>query len=248
MGMPLIEQNAGYALGNFIMLTPGIKRLSEKVGHKIDVFFTIPYVKECFIDCDFMNHVGKLRRSPTFSSKMINLNVPDYQYTFELMVGEKWSEKYHTYVDSAIEVPKNDGDYLLLLNGLGGLSLNDNDPKPKWYGKKEVPEEIFNLINEYSNLPIYFTGSESDIKQNPWMERICDRIEIGDIRKSLSMVRDAKKIISNDTGLAHCAGAMNKDLLILWKDTPFIKNQNPGKNTKYSQKESWLTDIKQYLR
>jgi hypothetical protein len=247
MGMPLIEQNAGYALGNFIMLTPGIKRLSEQVGHKIDVFFTIPYVKDCFIDCGFMNHVGKLRRTPTFSSKMINLNVPDYEYTFELMVGEKWTDKYHTYIDTANEIPKNDGDYLLLLNGLGGLSLNDNDPKPKWYGKKEVPEEIFNMVKENSNLPIYFTGSESDIKQNPWMERICDRIEIGDIRKSLSMVRDAKKIISTDTGLAHCAGAMNKDLLILWKDTPFIKNQNLGKNTRYSQKESWIKDINEYL-
>lgn len=102
-------------------------------------------------------------------------------------------------------------------------------------------------IRENSNLPIYFTGSESDMKQNPWMEKICDRIEIVHIRKSLSLVRDAKKIISNDTGLANCAGEMNKDLLILWKDTPFIKNQNPGKNTKYSQKDSWITDIKKYL-
>lgn len=247
MSKPMIEQHSGYALGNFIMLTPGIKRLSEKRNQKIDVYFTIPYVKECFIDCEFMNHVGKLRRSPTFSSKTINLNFPDYEYTFELMVNEKWSDKYHTYVDTAIEIPKNNDEYLLLLNGLGGLSLNDDDPKPKWYGKKEVPEEIFNLINENSNLPIYFTGSESDIKQNPWMEKICDKIEIGNIRKSLSLVRDAKKIISNDTGLAHCAGAMNKDLLILWKDTPFIKNKNPGKNTKYSQKDSWSTDIKKYL-
>ena len=63
MVKPIIEQNSGYALGNFIMLTPGIKRLSEKVGNKIDVYFTIPYVKECFIDCDFMNHVGKLRNT-----------------------------------------------------------------------------------------------------------------------------------------------------------------------------------------
>ena len=102
--------------------------------------------------------------------------------------------------------------------------------------------EIFNMINKYSNLPIYFTGSESDIKQNPWMKRICDKIEIGDIRKSLSLVRDAEKIISNDTGLAHCAGAMNKDILILWKDTPFIKNQNTGKNTKYSLKENWESE------
>lgn len=247
MSRPMIEQHSGYALGNFIMLTPGIKRLSEIKKEKIDVYFTIPYVKDCFVDCDFMNHVGRLRRPPTFSSKMINQSIPDYQYTFELMTGEKWTENYHTYVDIVSEIPKHNEKYLLLLNGLGGLSLNDNDPKPKWYGKKEIPEEIFNLINERSDLPIYFTGSESDIKQNPWMVKICNRIEIGDIRKSLSLIRDAEKIISNDTGLAHCAGAMNKDLLILWKDTPFIKNQNPGKKTRYSQKENWINDINNYL-
>lgn len=247
MGRPLIEQHSGFALGNFIMLTPGIKRLSEIRQEKIDVYFTIPYVKECFVDCDFMNHVGKLRRPPTFSSNKVNLEKPDYQYSFELMTDEKWDEKYHTYVDNPKEFEVIENDYLLLLNGLGGLSLNENDPKPKWYGKKEIAEEIFYKIKELSNLPIYFTGSESDIKQNPWMEKICDLVEIGNIRKSLSLVRDAKKIISNDTGLAHCAAAMKKDLLILWKDTPFVKNQNPNKNTIYSQKDNWEIDIKNYL-
>ena len=95
-----------------------------------------------------------------------------------------------------------------------------------------MTEEIFYNIKKISKLPIYFTGSESDIKQNPWVKKICDKIEIGDIRKSLSLVRDAEKIISNDTGLSHCAGAMNKDILILWKDTPFVKNQKSRKKHK----------------
>jgi ADP-heptose:LPS heptosyltransferase len=243
----LIEQNFNYALGNFIMLTPGIKRLSEKINNKIDVYFTIPYVKECFMDCEFINHVDLLYEKPSFSSKMVNREIPDYKFMFNKMNGEDWSEKYHTYVDIVKEIPKHEEKYLLLLNGLGGLSLNDNDPKPKWYGKKEMTEEIFYNIKKFSKLPIYFTGSESDIKQNPWVKKICDKIEIGDIRKSLSLVRDAEKIISNDTGLSHCAGAMNKDILILWKDTPFVKNQNPGKNTKYSKKYEWNKHIENYL-
>lgn len=217
----LIEQNSRYALGNFIMLTPAIKWLSERYNSKIDVFFSTQYVKECFIDCDFINHVNSIDRTPSFSSKMFNYDVPDYINNFKLITNSDWCEEYHTYVDSVVEFPTEKTEYLLLLNGLGGLSLNENDPKPYWYGKKEIPEKIFRFIKENTNLPIYFTGSESDMKQNPWMEDICDVIEIGNIRKSLSLVRDAKKIISNDTGLAHCAGALNKSIIILWKDTPF---------------------------
>ena len=52
-----------------------------------------------------------------------------------------------------------------------------------------------------------------------------------DIRQSLALIRDAKLIISNDTGLAHAAGAMNKEIIIFWKDTMLPKNGNPGKNT-----------------
>ena len=92
----LIEQNVNYALGNFIMLTPGIKRLSEKINDKIDVYFTIPYVKECFMDCEFINHVDFLYEKPSFSSKMVNREIPDYKYMFNKMTGEDWNEKYHT--------------------------------------------------------------------------------------------------------------------------------------------------------
>jgi ADP-heptose:LPS heptosyltransferase len=63
----------------------------------------------------------------------------------------------------------------------------------------------------------------------------------------LSLIQNAKLIISNDTGLAHAAGAMNKNILILWKDTPFIKNQNPGLNTKYCYKKDWSDCIKEFL-
>ena len=243
----LIEQNSRYALGNFIMLTPSLKWLSEKYKSKIDVYFSTQYVKDCFLDCDFINHVDKIDREVSFSSKMFNYDIPDYKNNFKLITKEEWTDSYHTYVDTANEYPKSNEDYILLLNGLGGLSLNENDPKPYWYGKKEIPEKIFRFIKQNTNLPIYFTGSESDMKQNPWMGEICDVIEIGNIRKSLSLVRDAKKIISNDTGLAHCASAMNKSILILWKDTPFVKNQNPGINSIYSQKNNWEHDIMQYL-
>ncbi|MBU3675990.1 MAG: hypothetical protein FGM54_02260 [Chitinophagaceae bacterium] len=244
---PLVYQHPNFALGNFINITPGIKRLSEITQNKIDVYFASPYVRECYIDCSFINIVNELNAAFTYSSKMVNQEIPDYQFSFKNMTGENWTKKYHTYIDKAQEIPPHQDSYLLLLNGLAGLSLNDADPKPYWYGKKEISEDYFLEIKKQSKLPIYFTGSASDLKQNPWMVKIADHISIGNIRESLSLIRDATQIISNDTGLAHAAAAMNKSMLILWKDTPFLKNQNPGEHTIYAQKNSWRQAIKDYV-
>ncbi|MGI9190666.1 MAG: glycosyltransferase family 9 protein [Chitinophagaceae bacterium] len=247
MPTPFIYQDPGFALGNFINLTPGIKRLSEIAQTKIDVHFATPFVKACFTDCPFIHFVEELNRPFTYSSRMVNQVIPDYQYCFKNLTGEDWSKQYHTYIDTAHEIPMHQEPYLLLLNGLAGISLNDSDPKPFWFGKKEISEAYFIQIKNQSNLPIYFTGSASDLKQNPWIAQIANKISIGNIRESLALVRDATKIIANDTGLAHAAGAMNKEMLILWKDTPFEKNKNPGIRTTYAQKNVWEQCISSFL-
>lgn len=243
----LVKQVKSYALGNFIMLTPTIKRLSEKLNKKIDVFFEDKFVKDCFINCDFINIVDYEYKKPDLLSSEINKNLPDYKNIFIKKINDKWDPKYHTYVDLPSEIEIINEEYILFLNGLGGLSINENDKKPNWFGKKEIDLETFKIIKNNTKLPIYFTGSKSDIHNNPWILSNCDKIFIDDIRLSLALIRDAKKIISNDTGLSHCASAMNKEILILWKDTPFVKNINPGKKTFYSKKNKWKKDILEFL-
>ena len=80
------------------------------------------------------------------------------------------------------------------------------------------------------------------------MKDLADKIELDNIRKCLALLRDSTKIVSSDTGLAHAAGALNKDILILWKYTPFMKNQNPGKNTQYAQEHEWREKLISYLK
>lgn len=233
-----IHQHPRYGLGNFIMITPAIKRLSEKTGAPVDVFFSIEYVKQCFLDCEFINIVEKKGES-IIESNIINTDIPDYEYAFEKITGEPWSEDYHTYTDSPKEFDFSEKEYIVVLNGLAGSY---------WKGKKEVDKNHHLLISDISNVPVYFTGSDTDVSQNtPWATDVFDECFIGDIRQSLAIIRDAKKVIANDTGLSHAAGSMNKDMLILWKDTPFEKNQNPGANTRYSKKGSWSDDIENFL-
>ena len=233
-------QHSNFALGNFIMSTPTIRYYAETLGRPLPVIFTKDYVKECFLDCEFMEHV---EYDPNYkiivSSGLINQNIPDYQFIFKSCTGKDWDSKYHTYVDtpSNYDIPKE--KYIVVMNGLAG---------GYWKGKKEIDESTHRYIKESTNLPIYFIGSQTDLDINsPWMSDLADHIHLNDIRHCLALIKGAYKIIANDTGLSHAAGALNKDILILWKDTPFIKNNNPGKNTKYAPKGTWKENIKKFL-
>ena len=222
------------------MITPAIRRQSEKQNKPVDVYFSKQYVKECFKECSFINPVSKLRDQVFVSSNMVNRNMPDYQYSFKKAHKEIWESKYHTYVDSPSEYDFSNQKYMVVLNGLASAA---------WRKKKETPEHIHRLIKQHSNLPIWFTGSKSDLVNNsPWMAEVGDVVELDNIRKALAIIRDAQLVIANDTGLAHAAGAMNKKLLVLWKDTPFIKNQNPGINTQYAMKHEWKEQVINFLK
>lgn len=97
----------------------------------------------------------------------------------------------------------------------------------KMYLNIKTPDKSY--YEHYMKGECIFTGSVVDFKRVDWFKGM--EVQLDDIRKSLALIRDAELIISNDTGLAHAAGAMNKNIIILWKDTMIPKNGNPGKNT-----------------
>lgn len=225
-------------------MTPSIKWLYENTNQKVDVHFSTNFVKECFLNSPYINIVDDPTGTFEFSSNMVNKEIEDYKYIFKKITGLDWSSNYHTFVDDPLEYKKNEKDYVLIMNGLGGFEFSD---KPNWMGKKELNEDVFKIVKDNTKIPIIFTGSNKDLKRTSWAHKYCNIIDVNNIRKSLSLIRDAKYIISNDTGLSHAAGSMNKNILILWKDTPFIKNQNPGLNTKYCHKKDWVNCIQKFL-
>lgn len=242
----LAFQHPDFGLGNFINTTPTIKRLSELNSKPIDTYFASTFVKECFIDCPFINCVDYPTPPLAVSSGLVNKgNIsslgPDYQFVYKTIIEEEWDSKYHTYVDSPNEYDfSSKGDYLVIINGCAGGA---------WAGQKEIPQHTHKFIKQNTNLPMYYIGSTKDLENNsPWMKNLADVIELDNIRKCLALIRDSKKIITNDTGLAHAAGALNADMLILWRDTPFLKNHNPGTNTVYAQKHEWEEKIIEYLK
>ena len=219
-----VLQDRNYGLGNFINLTPTIKAMSDSLGEKIPVYFELDHVRDCFKDCDFIEtlKVMPFDRS-LFGSNLVDVRnrLPDWVYAYREVskVINISPDAPHTYVDQAKEIPVRKDKYTLFMFGSGNedvMYMSQKRPNKRYY-------------QEYMNGKCIFTGSITDFNRENWFNHMDHYLD--DIRQSLALIRDADLIVSNDTGLAHAAGAMNKNLVILWKDSALPKNGNPGENT-----------------
>jgi hypothetical protein len=216
--MYYVEQHPSYNLGNFINCTPTLRWLAERDGRPVPVLFHTDYVRQCFLGCPFIEEIEIPVGKRLFGSELIcrRNTEADYAYIFRTVTGEQWSDRWHTYVDRP-EAPA-EFHIPIVVNGSGS-------EREGYVASKDVGPEPF--LAAGSSL---FVGSEADLARNPW----ATSHHVGNIRTALAYIADAPCVIANDTGLAHAAGAMNKPLLVLWKDTPFPRCGNPGKHTEYS--------------
>lgn len=226
--MTYIHQHRDFALGNFINLTPAIRWLAAKEGAPVKVYFETPYVAECFQDCPFIERIYELPGcGPLLTSGCINPSneKPDYQYVFEFVTGKPWTPDWHTYVDQPTPEPCE----VLLINGSGNNAMHYVQKKDPGEG---VYEDAADAARRHG-LRVVACGSFGDLARAPYMARIADDACWGNMRRTLALIAGARCVIANDTGLAHAAGAMNKPLLMLWKDTPRERCKNAGQNTRY---------------
>jgi hypothetical protein len=214
-----VHQHPHFALGNFINCTPTLRFLSEKWGEPIPVLFDTEYVRQCFLDCPFIEIIDAPRGKRLFGSE---LKAPkrsrymDCEYIFRQVTGRRWTPEWHTYVDQP--GPRTPFPVPVVVNGSGS-------EREDYVASKDVGAAPY--IAAGSSL---FVGSVEDLARNPW----ATSHHVGDIRTALAYIANAPCVIANDTGLAHAAGAMNKPLLVLWKNTPFPRCSNPGHNTQYA--------------
>jgi ADP-heptose:LPS heptosyltransferase len=89
---------------------------------------------------------------------------------------------------------------------------------------KQLPAEKIITICKKINRPIVLLGGKEDVKRAEYIEK-----EVGDIiynacgkynlNQSASLVKQASKIISHDTGLMHIASAFKKQIISVWGNT-----------------------------
>lgn len=231
--MGYIYQHPDFGLGNFINLTPAIAWLHHTTGVKVPVYFSTEYVRQCFLDWEAITIIyEKPDTDPLFGSNLVNPSndMPDYKFVFERITGEEWNPRWHTYVDrpqSILEYTMDLVPHVVLICGSG------SENKKYFAGKNPGEEAYKNCIHvNAGRMKIVAVGSHADAERSPWLTN-ADHHYFGDIRSALKLISYAKLVISNDCGLAHAAGAMNKPLQILWKDTPRERCKNPGTHTQY---------------
>lgn len=238
-----ILQHAGFALGNFINITPAIAWLHEQhrkhtpLYSRIPVYFSTPYVRECFTDWEAIHILDERPDAgPMYGSNITcpTNQIPDYQYAFQEITGQEWQPRYHTYVDTP-KMNKRERDDLsgaiVIINGAG-----NDDPAyvaTKDPGMAAFVDAVAGATLEHPQAKVIAVGSQNDLGRCPWLKDIADEAYFGNIRLALKIISRSAVVIANDTGLAHAAGAMNKDLTVLMKNTPLDRVKNPGKNTRY---------------
>jgi len=92
------------------------------------------------------------------------------------------------------------------------------------YYTKQIPVKIaVDLINKL-NLPFVLLGGKDDIEKSKEIEsklqvsveNLCGKINLN---QSANVVKEAKLVVSSDTGLMHIAAAFNKPIVSVWGNT-----------------------------
>ena len=89
---------------------------------------------------------------------------------------------------------------------------------------KQLPEHKIISICKKISLPIVLLGGPEDVEKAKYIEQaLGDKVYNAcgkyNLNQSASLIKQAKKIISHDTGLMHIASAFKKDIISVWGNT-----------------------------
>jgi ADP-heptose:LPS heptosyltransferase len=198
-----------------------------------------------FLDCPFIKIINRKQakqRDVLFTSAFVNEDIEDWKFIHQSVTkhfGIEIDNIPHTYVDICEKPFELNKKYCVIIRG--GV-------KNSWFSEKEPGDDIYKYILEKvsSKRRVVFIGSQSDYesficRMKNWAP--VSTLILDDIRKSLGAIEHSDFLVSNDTGMYHAAGALNKEVFVLWKHTNFIKNKSPGENCRFSFFGDWKSDF-----
>lgn len=234
--MSYVHQVWNFGLGNFVNISTAIEWVAVKQDAPVKVYFDLPWIGEIYKDCPFIEVLkSKPNNAPMFTSALTNTtknDKPDYQHAFEVVSGEKWNG----------QKPWGFGSWIDLLGGkpiavfICGAGNHHKD-----YLNTKIPSDnaYVNAIRAAKKAGYYtrFIGTKKDLQIVSWASE-CDHIDVED-GVQVHYLSYAHLVIANDTGLAHVAGAMNKKMIMFWKDTQLPRCMNASNDCSYLMQSEW---------
>lgn len=122
------------------------------------------------------------------------------------------------FIDEKDQVNISDALPTMFQNGYTILVIGGS------YFTKQIPINKLKEITEVSTLPLVLLGGKEDVViaeqlQQLYKEKtlnLCGKLKLN---QSASMIQQAQKVITSDTGLMHIAAAYKKEIISLWGNT-----------------------------
>ncbi len=192
---------------------------------------------DCIIDLHHNLRTLRVKKALNIKSYSFpKLNVQKWLLTtlkVDLMPDKSIVERYFETVKSL--GVQNDGKGLDYFLRQGKLLANTDIPMSHWggyvgcviggsYNTKKLPVEQWKKFCDLSPYPVILLGGPEDrvdglaiAEQDPI--KIYNSCGKFDLNESAELVKNARVIVSNDTGLMHVAAAFQKPIISLWGNT-----------------------------
>jgi len=234
-------QEKNFGLGNFIMLTPALQLLPDKVN----VYFHDKKIQSLYRDCPFFNILKKRpKNKPFISSRRPYSRKKKESDTLaycRILFGDAKSVP-NTYIDKCqdYKLDKKNIKHVAIFHGCLGTIYR----KKKDIGL-ETRQYIIDSIIKKGYVPVIL-GLDKDA-ENYWNKNNLDGcvnlIGMLSLRESVSVLDQCDFFMSNDTGLYHAAGALEKPGLVMWYKTNMIKNMCVFNGIEHTQTDDRLSPV-----
>ncbi len=226
------HQKNSVGIGDFLMLTPTIKKCYDLFNRKIPVFFDSKEIESLYVKSEYIEILDFIPNTPAIFTSSRNKGTKNgmnkYLDFCNSTLGVQDIGQPFVDDDITFNINKNGNIYIALINGKE--IKQDHDPYK--YGKDLRPETRQYMIDRCLDLGItpVILGNSKDI-ENFWQfndiskcENFLNKLSLKD---SVSVLKQCDGFISNDTGLYHIASAMKKKGLVIWRDTECEEHRNP---------------------
>ena len=240
----------GNGIGNFVMTTPFIQNLKNptifipKADPRREAIESIsPFPVKIFEHEDDFSRYDKVYQmwcSPKIDGKNVvrqpKPRLHDWNCGHE-------SDLYLSLLKNPIKYPPKievDGGWKIHKAPSEKIIALSNGANPSWLNK-QLPENILNNLVERlrEEYIVVFFGGKDEKKMGKRLEDKYNILNFAGkmgLKESISTMKQCGTLITTDSGLMHCAGAVGMNLVCLWGCTIWDKNRplGQGKITKVS--------------